>query len=29
LDDEVSRLTEASVALQTVLDREIEEHDVL
>ncbi|XP_066373226.1 basal body protein 10-like [Miscanthus floridulus] len=29
LDDEASRLTEASVALQTVLDREIEEHDVL
>jgi len=29
LDDEVSRLTEASAALQTVLDREIEEHDVL
>ncbi|XP_066385387.1 uncharacterized protein [Miscanthus floridulus] len=29
LDDEVSRLTEASVALQTVLDREIEEHEVL
>ncbi|XP_066385571.1 flagellar radial spoke protein 2-like [Miscanthus floridulus] len=29
LDDEVSRLTEASVVLQTVLDREIEEHEVL
>ncbi|XP_066391845.1 basal body protein 10-like [Miscanthus floridulus] len=29
LDDEVSRLTEASVALQTVLNREIEEHDML
>ncbi|XP_066310807.1 basal body protein 10-like [Miscanthus floridulus] len=29
LDDEVSRLTEASVALQIVLDREIEEHEVL
>ncbi|XP_066320712.1 uncharacterized protein [Miscanthus floridulus] len=29
LDDEVSRLTEASVALQTVLDHEIEEHEVL
>ncbi|XP_066320194.1 uncharacterized protein [Miscanthus floridulus] len=29
LDDEVSWLTEASVALQTMLDREIEEHEVL
>ncbi|XP_066385411.1 uncharacterized protein [Miscanthus floridulus] len=29
LDDEVSRLTEASITLQTVLDRKIEEHDVL
>ncbi|XP_066396241.1 autophagy-related protein 23-like [Miscanthus floridulus] len=29
LDDEVSWLTEASVALQTVLDREIEEHEAL
>ncbi|XP_066384897.1 basal body protein 10-like [Miscanthus floridulus] len=28
-DDEVSRLTEASVTLQTVLDHEIEEHEVL